>query len=280
MKALYEAQVRAGSTPIHAPEQPNWPSCFFNGMIHPLAPFAMRGVLWYQGEGDAGNHAPYAAKMVSLIKTWRALWQRPDLPFITTQLMGFAGSGDEPPDSDKHKWAELRAAQAQVPSMVTNTYMATLIDAGMHYNIHPFQKETAGQRLALVARKEVYSDSVAAYGPRFQAVARKEGALALSFRNAGQGLVAREVDLDGTRLPGGVLRGFTLAGPDREFVKAEARIEGSQVIVSSPQIPAPIVVRYAWADFPLANLYNAEGLPASPFQAEIAAQHQMNLQKN
>lgn len=266
-EALYKAQTTPGHEPIQRPRPAVWPSCFFNGMLHPVAPFAVKGVLWYQGESDGGLPAQYAEKMASLIHAWRGLWQRPDMPFIITQLAGFSGWGDGLCDTEKSGWAVFRAAQARVPGMVSNVYMTTLIDAGMVKNVHPYRKEIAGTRLSLVARKEIYKEPVAAYGPLFQSIAKEGSTLVVSFTNTEKGLLAKEVDLDGNLLPGGVLRGFTICGADQQFVKAEAKIEGDRVIVSSPQVADPVAVRYAWADFPLANLYNSEGLPGFPFQA-------------
>lgn len=235
-----------------------WPGCYFNGIIHPLAPFSVRGVLWYQGEGDAAVPAPYADKMVCLITTWRKLWNRPDLPFIITQLAGFEGS--------KNNWPALREAQSKVPQAVSNTYMATAIDAGMRANIHPYQKEIVGERLALVARKEVYGEKLVAYGPTFMSATFKGEEALVRFSNVGGGLVARAVNLDGTQLPADILEGFEVAGKTGGFVKADAKIVGNEVVVRAATVANPVAVRYAWANFPLANLYNKEGLPCFPFQ--------------
>lgn len=261
--AQQKAQQNPDQSPIRIPAQPAWPSCFYNGMIHLLAPFAVKGVLWYQGEADVANAAPYADRLVSLIQSWRHLWKRPDLPFIIAQLAPF----DYPPPEGRS--ADLRAAQARVPSMVAGAYTANLIDAGMRKNIHPLQKDVAGRRLALVARNEVYGEKVAAYGPVLRDTKKNGVELVLSFDHSDKGLLAKEIDLDGTVLPGGKLKGFMIRGRDKEWIEASARIEGDRVIVSSPEVSDPFAVRYAWADFPLANLYNREDLPAAPFQREI-----------
>ena len=260
LKSLWLVQKDGSSD--RAPRPPVWPTCFYNGMIHPLAPLALKGVLWYQGEGDTGNPVPYEDKLTDLITSWRALWSRDNLPFIVIQLAGFDRFGG--------KGAELRNAQAHVAERVSNVYLATLIDAGMHKNIHPVRKDIAGERLARVALKEVYQQPMDAYGPVLQSVAEKDGGLLLTFSNTGVGLEARELDLDGTHLSAGVLQGFMIAGRDLNYVEAKAEIlSGSQVLVSSEQVRGPIAVRYAWADFPLANLYNSAGLPAAPFQSQL-----------
>jgi sialate O-acetylesterase len=260
---LAQQKQSPGQSPVRIPPQPTWPSCFYNGMIHPLAPFAVKGVLWYQGETDVGNAAIYADKLVSLIQSWRHLWKRPEMPFIIAQLAPF----DHPMPEGRS--AELRAAQARVPLMISAAYTASLIDAGMRKNIHPLQKDVAGRRLALVARKEIYGEPVAAYGPALRTVEKTGGEVALSFNHSDSGLLAKEVELDGTTLPGGILRGFFLRGIDEEWIEASARIEGDRVIVASPEVSEPVAVRYAWADFPLANLYNGDDLPASPFQRQL-----------
>jgi N-sulfoglucosamine sulfohydrolase len=261
LKSLWLDQQNDSS--LRAPAQPTWPTCFYNGMIHPLAPVALKGVLWYQGEGDAGNPVPYEDKLTDLITSWRTLWSRDDLPFIVAQLAGFdrfGGTG-----------AELRDAQARVAERVPDVYLANLIDTGMHQNIHPVRKDLAGDRMARVALKEICGQPVDAYGPALQSVREDDGGLLLTFTDTGDGLEAREVDLDGSRLPAGVLRGFMLAGKGLDFVEAAAEIRSAnQVFVSSENVRNPVAVRYAWADFPLANLYNTAGLPAAPFQSELS----------
>ena len=266
MEVLYKAQTTPNHEPIRYPGQLTWPSCFYNGMLHAMAPFALKGVAWYQGEGDAGNPA-YADMLASMISNWRGLWQQPDLPFVIAQLAGF---GDERPSIGESPWAELRECQAKVPARVPHTAVAVLFDAGMRKNIHPVQKEIAGARLALVARKDVYGEAVAAYGPTFQTLAREGNALAITFAHTENGLKAKGVNLDGVVLPAGKLEGFAISGADRKFVVAEARIDGNRVLVANSAVPEPMAVRYAWADFPIANLYNSVDLPACPFRAELA----------
>lgn len=266
MDVLYKAQTAPNHKPISHPGQLTWPSCFYNGMLHAMAPFALKGVAWYQGEGDAGNPA-YADMLASMINNWRGLWQQPDLPFVIAQLAGY---GDERPSTGESPWAELRECQARVPARVPHTAVAVLFDAGMRKNIHPVQKEIAGARLALVARKEVYGEAVAAHGPTFQTLAREGNALVVTFAHTENGLVAKGVNLDGVVLPAGKLEGFAVAGADRKFIVAEARIDGKRVLVENSLVPEPVAVRYAWADFPIANLYNSVDLPACPFRAELA----------
>ena len=266
---LWLAQNAApNNKPVPFP-QPAWPTCFYNAMLHPMAPFAFRGILWYQGEGDAGGAGVYADKMASLIRSWRSLWSKPDMPFVFAQLAGFAGVKAEPPDADLHNWAALRAAQSRVPGTVPGAFMACLIDAGMQHNIHPVRKDVAGGRLAGVALREVYKNNIPANGPQFLSLSRSDGNLRVRFRNTEKGLEAREVEMDGIRLSSERLVGFEICGADRKFFKAEAKIEGEEVVVFNPEVPNPVAVRYAWADFPLANLYNRDALPAEPFEAEL-----------
>lgn len=254
---------------IAPPPQPAWPTCFYNAMLHPLAPCAVRGVVWYQGESDARGAETYTDKMAGLISAWRRLWGQPDMPFVFAQLPGFAGHDGEPPDADNLNWAAMRVAQARVPKMVPGAFMACLIDAGMRHEIHPVRKDVAGKRLALVALKEVYGTPINAHGPMLRKVTKKDGALELTFDHDHGGLVAKRVDLDGFVVPGGAVTGFTIRGRDSPWVAGTAHIQGDNVTVASPRIADPVAVRYAWADFPLANLYNGDGLPAPPFECAL-----------
>jgi sialate O-acetylesterase len=254
---------------IAPPPQPAWPTCFYNAMLHPLAPCAVRGVVWYQGESDARGAETYTDKMAGLISAWRRLWGQPDMPFVFAQLPGFAGHDGEPPDADNLNWAAMRVAQARVPKMVPGAFMACLIDAGMRHEIHPVRKDVAGKRLALVALKEVYGTPINAHGPMLRKVTKKDGALELTFDHDDGGLVAKRVDLDGFVVPRGAVTGFTIRGRDSPWVAGTAHIQGDNVTVASPRIAEPVAVRYAWADFPLANLYNGDGLPAPPFESAL-----------
>ncbi|MDU0369042.1 sialate O-acetylesterase [Hymenobacter endophyticus] len=233
------------------------PGGLFNGMIAPVLPYAIKGVLWYQGESNTGRPQDYQALMTSLIADWRIHFQQPKLPFLYVQLANFMATKPEPGESG---WAAVRDAQRRTLA-VPHTGMAVITDAGEWNDIHPLNKQTPGHRLALAAQKVAYGDAkVVSSGPLYQEMQVAGHKATLSFGSIGGGLVAKG---------GGPLKGFAVAGPDKKFVWAEARIEGKKVVVWSDKVPVPAVVRYAWADNPEgANLYNQEGLPASPFSTE------------
>ncbi|GAB2780004.1 sialate O-acetylesterase [Hymenobacter latericoloratus] len=236
------------------------PGALFNGMIAPVLPYALKGVLWYQGESNASRPQDYQALMTSLIGDWRAQFRRPDLPFLYVQLASFMAMRPEPGESG---WAEIRDAQRRTLA-VPRTAMAVALDAGEWNDIHPLDKQTVGHRLALAARQVAYGDKkVVASGPLYQSMQVSGNQATLRFTSVGGGLVAKG---------GGPLKYFAVAGPDKKFVWAQARLEGNTVVVWSDAVATPVFVRYAWADNPEgANLYNQEGLPASPFQASVSA---------
>ncbi len=228
------------------------PSWLFNAMIAPLAPYPIRGVIWYQGENDANNRQAFLYRRLfrSLIEDWRHEWGQGDFPFLFVQLPNFARV------VENSEWPELREAQATALGLA-GTGMAVTIDIGDSNDIHPGNKQDAGLRLALAARAIAYGEQGLEYsGPMYRQTTRQGSALRLWFDHAGSGLQGR----------GGPLVGFELAGPDGEFVKPEASIAGSSVILTSPDVPAPVQARYAWADDPEGNLINGAGLPASPFR--------------
>jgi sialate O-acetylesterase len=235
------------------------PGGLFNGMIAPVLPYAIKGVLWYQGESNAGRTADYQALFNAMILDWRQHFQRPGLPFIYAQLPNFMAAKKAPSESG---WAQARDVQRRGLAL-PHTGMAVLLDAGEWNDIHPLDKQTPGHRLALAAQQVAYGESrLVASGPLYQAMQTTGNKVTLTFTSVGGGLVAK----------GGELKGFAVAGPDKQFVWAQARIEGRKVVVWSDEVPTPAVVRYAWADNPEgANLYNREGLPASPFTTAAAA---------
>ena len=235
------------------------PGGLYNGMIAPVLPYAVKGVLWYQGESNTGHPQDYQALMTGLIGDWRAHLQQPKMPFLYVQLANFMAVKPEPSESG---WAAVRDAQRRTLA-VPHTGMAVIMDAGEWNDIHPLDKLTPGHRLALAAQKVAYGDlKVVSSGPLYQAMQVVGGKVMLSFSSGGGGLVAQG---------GGPLKGFAVAGPDKKFVWAQAKLEGNKVVVWNDQVPKPAVVRYAWADNPEgANLYNQEGLPASPFTTEPA----------
>ncbi|MBI3272576.1 MAG: sialate O-acetylesterase [Planctomycetes bacterium] len=253
------AAARAAGKPQppkpRAPRKPEAPSSLFNGMIAPLAPYALRGVIWYQGEANANAAEQYRRLFPALIADWRGAWGQGDFPFLFVQLANFLSRSPQPTDTP---WARLRDAQLRTLA-VANTGMAVAIDVGEAKDIHPKNKQEVGRRLALEALRVAHGRDVVSSGPLVDAVAFEEDEVRIHFQNVGGGLAARG---------GGKLTGFALAGEDRGFVWADARIDGSAVVVSSADVQRPVAVRYAWADNPECNLMNKEGLPASPFRTD------------
>ena len=250
-------QYKLGATSTPTPGTTTFqyqPGGLYNGMIAPVLPYAIKGVLWYQGESNTGHPQDYQALMTSLINDWRTHLQQPNLPFLYVQLANFMAVKTEPGESG---WAGVRDAQRRTLA-VPNTGMAVISDVGEWNDIHPLDKQTVGHRLALAAQKVAYGEAkVVSSGPLYQTMQAAGNKVTISFGSVGGGLVAKG---------GGPLKGFAVAGPDKKFVWAQARIEGTKVVVWNDQVPNPTVVRYAWADNPEgANLYNKEGLPASPF---------------
>ncbi|MBF9140756.1 beta galactosidase jelly roll domain-containing protein [Hymenobacter sp. BT439] len=233
------------------------PGGLFNGMIAPVLPYAIKGVLWYQGESNAGRTGDYQALFNGMIVDWRKQFKQPNLPFLYAQLPNFMAARKEPSESG---WAQVRDVQRRGLAL-PHTGMAVILDAGEWNDIHPLDKQTPGHRLALAAQKVAYGDSkLVSSGPLYQSMQTNGNKVTLSFSSIGSGLVAKG---------GGELKGFAIAGPDKKFVWAQAKIEGNKVVVWSDQVPNPTVVRYAWADNPEGvNLYNKEGLPASTFTTE------------
>jgi sialate O-acetylesterase len=230
-------------------------SKLYNAMIHPLAPFSIRGAIWYQGESNAGRAEQYLTLFPAMIRNWRDLWGQGDFPFLFVQLAPWRKIVEEPAESD---WAELREAQRLTCKNVKNTAMAVITDLGDEMDIHPRQKAPVGQRLARAALSLVYGQKIVASGPRFEQLTIDGRKAIVRFSQVGGGLVAK----------GEKLLGFTLAGEDRKFHNAQAKIEGDTVVVTSDKVSAPLAVRFGWADYPVVNLYNQEGFPASPFRTD------------
>ena len=235
------------------------PTLLYNAMIHPLQPFPVRGVIWYQGESNADTASDalrYRDLFPAMIRQWRTQRGEPDLPFLWAQLAGFDSGKDT---GQQSPWALLREAQSATLSL-PSTGQAVTIDIGDVANIHPGNKHDVGNRLALLARYVAYREDLVHSGPVFTGM-RVVGDLAeLSFAIGGHALAVRG---------DGRLLGFQLAGADRLFHPAQAMIDGDRVVVKSAAVPAPVAVRYAWKDAPLeANLVNDAGLPASPFRSD------------
>jgi sialate O-acetylesterase len=237
------------------PGNHNSPHILFDSMIHPLLPYASRGVLWYQGEGNCERAAHYRALLPALIRDWRAAWNSPGLSFFFVQLANHGPRLELPGES---LWAELRETQLEARTL-PGTAMAVTIDIGDAADIHPVNKQEVGRRLALAARALIFGEKLVHSGPVLRSWAVEGGAVRLEFDSMGGGLATS----DG-RSP----IGFAVAGRDRMFHCAGARIEGDTVVVRADEIPAPLAVRYAWADNPDCNLVNREGLPASPFRTD------------
>jgi sialate O-acetylesterase len=256
-----DAQARATKTlnPLPWPRPPAGPgtpyalSGLFNGMIAPLQPYALRGVLWYQGESNWRRPAEYAGLFPALIQAWRAQWGREELPFYFVQLANFT-VGDDPTDRG---WAWLREAQTRALAL-PNTGMVVTLDIGDPKDIHPRNKQEVGRRLALLARAQVYDLPVDWSGPQFASAQREGAALRVRFTHVADGLTTEQ------KPP----QAFEVAGADRKFFPATARLDRDTVIVSAPEVPEPVAVRYAWSNNPGANLFNGTGLPAAPFRSD------------
>ena len=237
------------------------PTALYNAMIAPLHRYPIKGVIWYQGEGNASRSEIYAAQFAAMIKDWRSRWINPDLPFLFVQLANFMRPDTIPVDSN---WANLRAAQAQVDQALPNTGMAVAIDIGEWNNIHPHDKKTVGKRLALIARHIAYGETDIIYqGPTYAEMKQENNKLVISFDHTGSGLVQR----------GDQLYEFAIAGADERFVWANAMVTGNSVEVWHDNVQNPQYIRYAWSNNPSkANLYNREGLPAVPFSESLVKQ--------
>lgn len=235
----------------------SFPSQLYNAMIAPLTRFAIKGVIWYQGEANVGKAYKYQTQFPVLIKDWRSKWGY-DFPFFWVQLANFLESSEHPVESE---WAELREAQ-NMTLKVSGTGQAVAIDIGEAKDIHPRNKQDVGLRLALAALKVAYAKDLVYSGPVYKSFRKEGNTMRLSFSDVGSGLTAK-----GDKY--GYLKGFAIAGPDRKFVWAKAYIEGDEVVVQSNEVKDPASVRYAWSNNPDdANLFNREGLPASPFRTD------------
>lgn len=232
------------------------PSGLFNAMIHPLVPFGMRGVIWYQGEANAKRHQHYHELSEVMITDWRQRWGQGDFPFLLVQLAAWK--------PDASTWPELREAQHQTVLTEKNVGMAVATDIGDKADIHPRNKQDVGKRLALAAHAMAYGEDVVYSGPTYKKMNVVDGQCVVSFDHVAGGL---QLGRGGVTAEGpSELNGFEVAGADGEYVAAEAKIEGGHVIVSSDQVANPVAVRYNWAGWTEGNLYNSAGLPAPPFR--------------
>lgn len=221
-------------------------SGLYNGMINPLLPYAIKGVAWYQGEANNDQAALYPTVLSNMIANWRADFKQGNFPFLIVQIA---------PHKDMKP--EIREAQLKVSQSVKNTALIVTTDCGDANDIHPPHKQPVGERLALAAEALAYGDKIEYSGPLFSSVKIWGDKMSIRFTHTGKGLSAKEK-----------LTGFSIAGADKKFVPAEAVIKGGEVIVSAKEVAKPVAVRYGWANVPVCNLYNAEGLPASPFRTD------------
>jgi sialate O-acetylesterase len=257
LKGTWLCRLGARMEPLTGQTFIRWkPLGLYNAMISPLLHYSIKGVIWYQGESNVNRSLEYRELFSALINNWRHDWKQGEFPFLFVQLPNFMEVKAEPSESE---WASMREAQSQALSL-HNTGMAVTIDIGEWNDIHPLNKKDVGKRLALVAQKVAYGDrKVVHSGPMYRSAKFIGNRAVITFTNVGSGLRAK----------GGDLRGVAVAGSDKRFVWAKAKIQNNKVVVWSEKVPHPTAVRYAWADNPEgANLYNKEGLPASPFRTE------------
>jgi sialate O-acetylesterase len=242
----------------------------YNGMIAPLIPYAIKGAIWYQGESNAGRAELYRSGFPLMIKNWRDDWKQGDFPFLFVQLAPWripppANNRDHldpwqavSPQPGENAWAELREAQRLTSLTVKNTAMAVITDVGDADDIHPRRKEPVGARLALAARAVAYGEKVEYSGPVYQSMDVEGNRAVLHFAHVGKGLDAKY----------GVPLGFTVAGEDKKFYNANAEIKGDTVVVWCDKVSKPVAVRFGWANCPVVDFWNKDGLPASPFRTD------------
>jgi len=257
-----EWRSRPGATRPSLPSAPagfsqNTASVLYNGMLAPLTNYAIKGAIWYQGESNAGEPQKYQRLMPALIQSWRTDFGIPNFPFFMVQLAPF--NADSPKGTS---WAELREAQLLTATELPNVGVAVITDVGDPTDIHPRKKAPVGERLALLARRIAYGEKVLAMGPTVKKMDAELDRIILEFDNVGQGLEAR-----GAR---GRLTGWEMCGADGVYRPAQAVIVGKNKIeVTSPDVRIPLHVRYGWANYPEGNLWNKDGLPATPFRTDV-----------
>jgi len=270
-----EKRIANGQYPSNPPAMPNLGNShqsaarLYRGMIHPLVPFAMRGAIWYQGESNGTEGVSYYRKMQGLIGGWRQVWGQGDFPFYFVQLANFTQDRKTPEGGDGY--AKVRDAQRQ-SLQIPNTGMAVIIDIGEARDIHPKNKQDVGKRLAAWALARDYGKAVLPSGPLYKSHKVQGKQVRVRFDYVGEGLIVgtkRGLEPTITDAKNTRLERFAIAGEDRKWHWAEARIDGDSVVVSSPEVPNPVAVRYAYSANPVgANLYNSAGLPASPFRTD------------
>jgi len=256
-----------------APRQPQMPqepgtsawdgSSLYNGMIQPLLPYAIKGAIWYQGESNAGQPIEYRSLYADMIQDWRKHWGS-DFSFYCVQLAPW-----NPGDPAADNWAYLREAQAVASEKVKHAGVAVITDAGHRTDIHPQRKEPVGARLALLALAHDYGQKIEHHGPTYKSLKVDGNKAVVTFGHVGGGLEVEKFTMeDSTAAPSDKLVGFEVAGEDKKFHPATATIEGDTVVVTSDMVSKPVAVRYGWRNFPVCNLANKAGLPASPFRTD------------
>lgn len=255
LKEVEVAKAQKKEKPVYF----NQPSVLFNGMIAPIIPYGIRGVTWYQGEANVFRAHQYGSLFPVMIDSWRNKWNQGDFPFLFVQLANYMKPADKPKDAN---WAELREAQTLTLKKEPNTGMAVIIDLGEANNIHPKNKQDVGKRLALSALKVAYKKNIVYSGPMYESIEINEPEVRVKFKEIGEGLM--------TINKYGYVNGFALAGADKIFYWAKAYIINKDTIkVICDKVSTPKFVRYNWSNNPGdTNLYNKEGLPASPFRTD------------
>ena len=265
--AAWDKQIAVATDIAKAPKAPKIsdpvnnqhnPTVLYNGMIAPIIPYAIKGVLWYQGESilnGARGVRMYPLVQQTLIKDWRSRWGEGDFPFYIVQLAAYKAPATQPSNSGI---AAVREAQQTVLKL-PNTAMAVTIDIGDAKSVHPKDKQDVGDRLTRIALANVYDRKIEFSGPMFDSMTIEDNTIRIRFTHVSGGLIAK----------GGELKQFAVAGKDEKFVWADAKIDGNSGVVSSPNVPEPANGRYAWSDNPAGcNLYNSDGLPAAPFKTD------------
>lgn len=241
--------------PKRLDDHPNQTTVLYNGMIAPLVPYALKGAIWYQGESNAGEPMVYRRLLPAMIRDWRSRFGVGNFPFLIVQLANYMEVQKKPVQKG---WALIRESQYMISRDVINCGLAAATDIGDAADIHPQNKQEVGRRLALIALAKTYGQQVVCSGPVYKSMQIKGNTIVLTFNDVGGGLVAK----------GEKLLGFAIAGNDRNFVYADATIAGDTVTVSAPGVTSPSIVYYGWANNPVCNLFNKEGLPAIPFRTE------------
>lgn len=264
----YKVELARLSDPGAMPtvNNPNAASGLYNGMLFPLTRYAVKGAIWYQGESNAGQPDRYRELLPAMIRNWQEDWKAQTFAFGIVQLAPFMAIKPEPAESS---WAGLRASQAHTATTVPNAFLAVITDVGDVADIHPRQKRPVGERLALGALRAAYGQRIVSSGPTIRSVKAEGSRVVLTFDNAGAGLEARGTDSAGKPAPAGKVVGFAVAGADGKWVWADAAITGRDTVTLTSPVPlaSPVTVSYGWADYPVVNLWNKDGLPAIPFRA-------------